>query len=169
MHGLKQWLGLCSRANVISQSVICCFRWKEENYRFKKIQLITKKGSRYLLESNLLLTSSSQDNRSGEINRLNFDSSPQLILATDNAETKAMKSPALWQRRSLLHTHLFNQTLMGGQEVRGGERTQVKLSANASLDFLGKSIALKPLQSWIEVIIKQMHWAGTAGEQLNKY
>lgn len=38
-----------------------------------------------------------------------------------------------------------------------------------SLLFLSESLALKPLQSRTEVIIKQMHWAGTAGEQLNKY
>lgn len=84
------------------------------------MQLMTRKGSRYLLESNLLLTVSSQDKWSGEINRQNFNSSPELILATGNAETKGMKSHVLsWQRKSLLHTHLFNQTLIW--EKRQGE------------------------------------------------
>lgn len=114
---------------------------------------MTRKGSRYLLESNLLLTVSSQDKWSGEINRQNFNSSSELILATDNAETKAMKSHVLtWQRKSLLHIHLFNQTVIWGKEAGGGaifggkrgERTQVKVSKKESFASLGESTALKP-------------------------
>lgn len=85
---------------------------------------MTRKDSGYLPESNLLLTVSSQDKWSGEINRQNFDSSPELIFATDNAETKAMKSHVLSrQRKSLLHAHLFNQTDLG---KRGGEARRGK-------------------------------------------
>jgi len=124
MQVLKQLLGLDSRANVTSQNVIWSFRQKEENYRFKKIQLMTRKGSRYLLESNLLLPVGSQDKWSGEINWQNFDSSPELILATANAKTKAMTSHVLsWQRKSLLSAHLINQTLIWEKGSGGGNNT----------------------------------------------
>lgn len=115
MHVLKQQLGLGSSADVVIQNMIWCFRWKEENYRFQN-STNGKGGQQTLLESNLLLAVSIRDKWSVQIKGQNFDSSPGLILATNNAETKAMKSPVLsWQRVSLLHTHLFQQTLIWGK------------------------------------------------------
>lgn len=99
------------------------------------------------------------------------DSSPELILATDNAETKRIKSRYYYCKEIAFCMHIYLIKLYSGEEgaTRWGKNVGTNVWKWVYCFSLVESIALKPLESWTEVIIKQMHWAGTAGERLNKY